>query len=97
VNKQGRFLSAEPGNTPMNFDANGLCSVPPLKPGSPRIDIVGDSITQGYAIADDKIFAWRFAEAKSGLSVVILGVGGYCSYQSLLRIESRRGGDPPNV
>jgi hypothetical protein len=33
VIKPGRFLSAELGNTPMNFDANGLRAMPPLKPG----------------------------------------------------------------
>jgi hypothetical protein len=94
VNKPGRFLSAEPGNVPMNFDANGLRAMPSSKPGTPRIDIVGDSITQGYAVADDETFAWRLAEMRPDLSVVNLGVGGYGTYQALLRMEAQRA-DPP--
>ncbi|MBN9495491.1 MAG: hypothetical protein J0H39_01950 [Alphaproteobacteria bacterium] len=94
VNKPGRFLSAEPGNVPMNFDANGLRAMPPLKTATPRIDVVGDSITQGYAVADDETFAWRLAEMRPDLAIVNLGVGGYGTYQALLRMEARRD-DPP--
>ncbi|MCA3245002.1 MAG: hypothetical protein ING29_00855, partial [Azospirillum sp.] len=94
VNKPGRFLATEPGNAPMNFDANGFRAMPPPIPGRPRVDFVGDSITQGYAVADTETFVWRLTEALPEISVANLGVGGYGTYQALLRMESRRN-DPP--
>lgn len=96
TSKPGRYLASEPGNVPMNFGADGHRATPPGKPGAPRIDLVGDSITQGYAVADDETFAWRLAELRPGLAVVNLGVGGYGTVQTLLKME-RRQADPPAV
>jgi hypothetical protein len=96
TSKPGRFLAGEPGNAPMNFDAAGHRTTPPGKPGAPRIDIVGDSITQGYAVADDETFAWRLAESRPDLAIVNLGVGGYGTAQTLLTMEKRRA-DPPSL
>ena len=94
VNRPGHFLATEPGNAAMKFDTNGFRAMPPPVPGSPRVDIVGDSITQGYAVADTETFVWRLAEARPELSVTNLGVGGYGTYQALLRMAARRD-DPP--
>lgn len=94
--KPGRYVASEPGNAPMTYDANGLRAMPASKPGAPRIDIVGDSITQGYAVADDETFAWRLAEMRPDLAIVNLGMGGYSTYQSLLRMEARSA-NPPAV
>lgn len=94
VNRAGQFASSEAGNAAMNFDAAGRRATPPAPSGAPRVDIVGDSITQGYGVIDAETYVWRLAEARPDLGFVNLGVGGYGTYQSLLAMESRMA-DPP--
>lgn len=94
VNRAGRFASSEAGNAEMNFDSAGRRATPPGAAGAPRIDMIGDSITQGYGVTDPETFVWRLAAARPDLSFVNLGVGGYGTHQSLLVMEGR-GTDPP--
>lgn len=96
LNRPGRFESSEAGNVAMNFGANRqrLSRPADASPAGPRIDIVGDSIAQGYGVADAETFAWRLGTLRPGWSVENLGVGGYGTYQSLLRLKARLA-DPP--
>jgi hypothetical protein len=94
VNRPGNFASSEAGNAVLTFDAAGRRATPPGLPGAPRVDVVGDSITQGYGVADSETYVRRLADARPDLGFVNLGVGGYGTYQSLLVMESRAA-DPP--
>ncbi|MCM0021527.1 MAG: hypothetical protein NBV67_16165, partial [Tagaea sp.] len=94
TNRAGRFASSEAGNAEMNFDAAGQRDVPPGPAQARRVDIVGDSITQGYGVVDSDTYVWRLAELRPDLAFTNLGVGGYGTYQSLLVMESRAA-DPP--
>lgn len=94
ANRVGRFASSEAGNAEMNFDSAGRRATPPGPAGAPRVDLVGDSITQGYGVTDRETYAWRVAEMRPDLAFANLGVGGYGTYQSLLVMESRKA-DPP--
>jgi hypothetical protein len=94
VNRAGRFESSEAGRAEMNFDPLGRRVVPPGQAGAPRVEIVGDSITQGYGVTDRETYVWRLAERRPDLSFTNLGVGGYGTYQTLLVMESRKA-DPP--
>ncbi|MFM7345439.1 MAG: hypothetical protein ACKO1J_08765 [Tagaea sp.] len=94
VNRAGQFASSEAGNAAMNFDAAGRRATPPAPAGAPRLDMVGDSITQGYGVTDGETYVWRLAEARPDLGFVNLGVGGYGTFQSLLAMEGHKA-DPP--
>lgn len=94
ANRAGLFRSSEAGNAEMNFDAAGRRATPPGPAGAPRVDVVGDSITQGYGVTDRETYVWRLAEARPDLAFVNLGVGGYGTHQSRLVMESRKA-DPP--
>src|SRR5438874_217230 len=56
VNRAGTWKSAELGNLPMTFEADGWRhDAAGEKPASlPRILVVGCSLTQGYGVADDQ-------------------------------------------
>lgn len=94
VNRAGRFASSETGNAEMNFDSAGRRATPPGAATAPRVDMVGDSITQGYGVTDPETYVWRLAEMRPDLAFANLGVGGYGTYQSLLVMEGRKA-DPP--
>jgi hypothetical protein len=53
----------------------------------PKLILVGGSYTQGWAISDDETFAWKLQEQFPEVEVLNYGVGGYGTYQSLLRLE----------
>jgi len=96
-NRPGVFESSEAGNIPMTFRhdrqrASGSSNVA----GAPRVDVLGDSITQGYGVADRETYVWRLGELLPGISFENLGVGGYGTYQSLL-VQQTRAGDPPHL
>ncbi|MBI1243532.1 MAG: hypothetical protein GC202_00870 [Alphaproteobacteria bacterium] len=98
-NRPGIFPSNEAGNVPMTFWPNRQRAsrpdpVPPQ--GAPRVDVVGDSITQGYGVADSETYVWRLGEEMPGVDFENLGVGGYGTYQSLLVMEARAA-DPPKL
>ena len=49
--------------------------------------LVGDSLTQGWAISDHETYAWKLQKRFPFLKVLNYGTGGYGSYQSLLMLE----------
>ena len=49
--------------------------------------LAGGSFTQGWEVSDPETFAWRLQERLPEWKVVNLGVSGYGTYQSLLRLE----------
>jgi hypothetical protein len=97
TNRPGIVASKEAGNVQMTFWPNGQrASRSDLHRSGPRIDFVGDSITQGYGVADAETLVWQLGEKLPELAFENLGVGGYGTYQSLLRMQARAG-DPPRV
>ncbi len=94
-NRAGIFASSEAGNVPMTFwpDRRRASRVDPTT-GRPRVDMVGDSITQGYGVADAETFVWRLGMHLPDISFENLGVGGYGTYQSLL-VQQARAAEPP--
>ncbi len=96
-NRPGVFESSEAGNVPMTFrsDRQRASADGPVS-GMPRVDMLGDSITQGYGVADRETYVWRLGELLPGISFENLGVGGYGTYQSLL-VQQMRAGDPPRL
>jgi hypothetical protein len=94
-NGSGTFASSEAGNAAMNFGPDGRRRArPDAAPRAPRVDLLGDSITQGYGVTDPETYAWRLGESMPGPEFENLGVGGYGTYQSLLVME-RRLSPPP--
>lgn len=96
-NRPGIFASSEAGHVPMTFwDNRQRASRPDPAPpaGAPRVDVVGDSITQGYGVADDETYVWQLGRRLPEIAFENLGVGGYGTYQSLL-VEEARADDPP--
>ena len=89
VNRAGTWKSAEPGNLPMTFEAEGRRSDPAgNKPASlPRILVVGCSLTQGYGVADDQTYSHFINQSLPSAELVNFGTGGYGSYQSRLRVD----------
>ncbi|MBI3506151.1 MAG: SGNH/GDSL hydrolase family protein [Proteobacteria bacterium] len=96
-NRPGTYPSSEAGNVPMTFWPNRQrASRPDPAGGTPRVDMLGDSITQGYGVADRETYVWRLGELLPGVAFENLGVGGYGTYQSLL-VQQARSADPPRV
>ncbi len=94
-NGSGTFASSEAGNAAMNFGPEGRrLSRPDPAPRTPRVDLLGDSITQGYGVTDGDTYAWRLGTLLPGAGFENLGVGGYGTYQSL-RVMERRLSPPP--
>lgn len=56
----------------------------------PRIVLLGDSFTQGWAVGDADTFAWRLQERLPGYRFVNHGTAGYGTYQSLRLLEALR-------
>jgi len=96
-NRPGVFASSEAGNVPMTFwpDRKRASRADPAT-GRPRVDMIGDSITQGYGVADEETFVWRLGAHMPGVSFENLGVGGYGTYQSLL-VQQARAAEPPDL
>ena len=57
-----------------------------ISTNSPVVGAFGDSFTLGAEVNDDEVWS-SFFEAFSGVDVENFGVGGYCTFQSLLRME----------
>lgn len=96
-NRPGVFESSEAGNVPMTFGPDRQrASAARRASRTPRVDMLGDSITQGYGVADNETYVWRLGELLPGMSFENLGVGGYGTYQSLL-VQQMRAGDPPHL
>ncbi len=98
-NRSGTYRSNEAGQIPMTFWTNhqrASRSSPSVPAGVPRVDIVGDSITQGYGVADEETYVWRLGAMLPDVAFENLGVGGYGTYQSLL-VEQARSADPPRL
>ena len=89
VNRAGTWKSAEPGNAPMSFEADGRRSDPAgNKPVSlPRVLVVGCSFTQGYGVADDQTFSHFVNQSLPSAELLNFGTGAYGSYQSRLRVN----------
>ena len=89
VNRPGSWKSAEPGQVPMTFEADGRRHDPAgKKPGNiPRILVVGCSFTQGYGVADDQTYSHFINRSLSSAELVNFGTGAYGSYQSRLRVS----------
>jgi hypothetical protein len=56
-------------------------------PGRKRVVVLGDSISFGEGVADERTFSALLEERLPGLEVVNLAVGGYGSDQALIRLE----------
>jgi hypothetical protein len=96
-NRPGTFASSEAGNAPMTFwPSRQRASRPDPARTGPRVDIVGDSITQGYGVTDAETYVWKLGTLLPGVSFENLGVGGYGTYQSLL-VQQMRSDDPPRL
>jgi hypothetical protein len=98
-NRPGVHPSDEAGRVPMTFWEIGQRASraePAPRPGVPRVDVVGDSITQGYGVADSETYVWQLGRIVPGADFENLGVGGYGTYQSLLKMEARAA-DPPKL
>ncbi len=96
-NRPGTYPSSEAGNAPMNFWPNRQRASRPDPAGmGPRVDIVGDSITQGYGVADSETYVWQLGALLPGVAFENLGVGGYGTYQSLL-VQQARADNPPRL
>ena len=67
--------------------------------GRPRVLFVGGSFTQGWAISDEETMCFKLQRRFPEVEFVNLGVGGYGTYQSLLRLEEvlREEKEPPVV
>lgn len=67
--------------------------------GRPPVLFVGGSFTQGWAISDDETMLYKLQRRFPDVEFVNLGVGGYGTYQSLLRLEDylRESTTPPVV
>jgi len=89
VNRAGTWKSAEPGNAPMTFEADGRRNDPAgNKPVSlPRILVVGCSFTQGYGVADDQTFSHFINQSLPSAELLNFGTGAYGSFQSRLRVN----------
>jgi hypothetical protein len=89
VNRAGTWKSAEPGNAPMSFDADGRRNDPAgNKPVNlSRILVVGCSFTQGYGVADDQTFSHFVNQSLPSAELLNFGTGAYGSYQSRLRVN----------
>jgi hypothetical protein len=90
-NRTGAHPSTDPGHAVMTFGPDGSrASAPaPLPAWRPRVVVVGDSLTQGYGVADHETYVWRLGERFPELAFENLGVGAYGSVQALMRLEQR--------
>lgn len=59
---------------------------PPRRPGMFRIAVVGDSLTYGQGVAEDRIYVAHLARALGGVEVLNLGVAGAQSEDVLLTV-----------
>jgi hypothetical protein len=89
TNRPGTWKSAEPGNVPLTFEADGRRHDPAgNKSGNvPRILVVGCSFTQGYGVADDQTYSHVINRSLPSAELVNFGTGAYGSYQSRLRVS----------
>jgi hypothetical protein len=73
----------------ITFLENGLrrTSASPVRDYEGEIIIVGGSFTQGWALDDNKTYAWKLQEKYDSMNVLNYGTGGYGTYQSLLVLE----------
>ena len=73
----------------MTFVENGrrLTGENPAPHSNGQLVLVGDSLTQGWAISDDETFAWKLQKMYPFLEVLNYGTAGYSTYQSLLVLE----------
>ncbi len=96
-NRPGSYASSEAGKVAMTFGPDRQrAGATKNASGMPRVDVVGDSITQGYGVADGETYVSRLGELLPGLAFANLGVGGYGTYQSLL-VQQMRASDPPRL
>jgi len=89
INRAGTWKSAEPGQVPMTFEADGRRHDPAGNKAAelPRILVVGCSFTQGYGVADDQTYSHFINRSLPSAEVVNFGTGAYGSYQSRLRVS----------
>jgi hypothetical protein len=62
--------------------------------GRPRVLFLGGSFTQGWAISDEETMLYKLQRMFPDVEFVNLGVGGYGTYQCLLRLEETLRSDP---
>ena len=89
VNRAGTWKSAEPGNVPMTFEADGRRHDPAGRKDAslPRILMVGCSFTQGYGVADEETYSHFINRSLPSAELMNFGTGAYGSYQSRLRVN----------
>lgn len=91
-NKTGTYLfapySAEGKEITITIrDSNRITSYDKV-PGDPQqIVFIGGSYTQGFAISDNETFVWKLQERHPSIDLLNFAVGGFGTYQSLLKLK----------
>lgn len=84
----------------ITIDANGTraTKATPAPESSPRLLLVGGSFTFGEGLSNDEAFGWKLQKQLPRWDVQNKAVGGYGTYQSLLRAESTLSeSNPPEI
>jgi hypothetical protein len=89
TNKPGTIRSIEAGHALMGYWPDGarVSWSEQSKPASRHVYLVGGSFTQGYGVADEETYAYRLNALIPDVMFHNFGVGGYGTYQSLLRLK----------
>ncbi len=89
VNQAGEFSSNEFGNAKMTFwpDGRRASWIDKEKPARHTVYVIGGSFTQGYGVADTETYVYRLNVMYPDVVFHNFGVGGYSTYQSLLKLK----------
>jgi hypothetical protein len=89
INQAGEFISNEFGNARMTFwpDGRRASWTDKEKPASRTVYFIGGSYTQGYGVADTETYVYRLNAMYPDVMFHNFGVGGYGTYQSLLKLR----------
>lgn len=89
TNRAGEFRSLEYGNAMMSFWPQGRRASwrEQSRPANSSVYVMGGSFTQGYGVADEATYVYRLNALYPGVMFHNFGVGGYSTYQSLLKLR----------
>lgn len=90
INRAGSFVTDEPGNKAMSFNADGSRKDPfagRVRKDNSLAIIIGCSYTQGYGVEDQETYASLLNQNRDDFNFINFGTGGYGAYQSWLRLE----------